>query len=842
MFFKLLRRKLLVFKNLDKQVYIYSLDTAAFYNDKEYFIHNQLLELYSERDKLNKDEVDYKEHKKVLSEKIGLLKKKLRIMLKENEEVRLLRESELIERNIISIFDSVLTRTLKIKNETISKDIIVVQVYYFEVLNDLIKHGFIYNDEKYIYFSSSAGQIRQKKSVFIRESVWNEHKNTITCGLNEDDINNHGGINLTKYQAYKALTNSASVEWKNFDINRCIVVDDLETNVHSLVDYIDRDTYEITRKIMDIPIEHTDGCGMILPKKSKKAFMVRLPWIKGLLVPFPFDKFADEHDTYIVKDIYGKEHDIRNLEVIFTKSQFKMWNYYPDWQDYKNKFIKYHCQAARLNEEDTSSESNLNYQMLQTLTDITNEELEHICKDTIEDILRVGNDKKTMLRILGATETNKHKNDFQEALFLYPELLNDTHSKETIKAKKKSMVRDARSAKLNIKGKYTFLIPDLYAACQKWFLGMDDPKGLLKDGEVYCNLYEVGKVDVLRAPHLYREHGIRENVIDETKSKWFITNGIYTSVHDSISKMLQFDNDGDKALVISDKTFVNVAERNMEGIVPLYYKMSNAEADTITSESVYNSLILAYKANIGVISNNITKVWNSDTVDLDVIKWLCMENNFEIDYAKTLFKPTRPIEVHKKISQFIKGKVPHFFVYAKGKDIDKVDLLNDSPVNKLEHIIPNKRIQFKEIAGNFDYKMLMKRKNVKLDEEIIKLYVKLDRSKKWRMKELDELNSNRKLYVYKEIRESLLELNPDAEYITDVLIKYLYDKKNSSYKTTLWNSFGDVIVQNLKINLEGTKQCEECGIRVEKTSAKKYCRECATEKERERVRRYRKKI
>ncbi len=67
-----------------------------------------------------------------------------------------------------------------------------------------------------------------------------------------------------------ALSNSASSPWE-IDIDKAIVVNDLETDVSSLVDYIDRDTYEITRKTMNIPIEHTDGRGMILPTLSRKA-------------------------------------------------------------------------------------------------------------------------------------------------------------------------------------------------------------------------------------------------------------------------------------------------------------------------------------------------------------------------------------------------------------------------------------------------------------------------------------------------------------------------------------------------------------------------------------------
>ena len=288
------------------------------------------------------------------------------------------------------------------------------------------------------------------------------------------------------------MTNSATEVWKDFNIHKAIVVDDLETNVHSLFDYIDLDTYEITRKEMDIPITHTDGCGMILPKKSKKSFMVRLPWIKGLLVPFPFDKFAKEHNSFVVKDIYGKEWDIikDDIQVIFTKSQFKMWKYYNSWEDYKQRFIKYNCQAAKLNEEDTSGEAKINYQMLQTLTDISDEELKKIAESTIQDILNVGSDKETMLRVLGATKENKKKNWFQQALLIYPELLNDPHSKQVIKDKKRKLVKEARAGKLNVNGKYTFLCPDLYAFCERLFLGKENPKGLLANGEVYCRLFE----------------------------------------------------------------------------------------------------------------------------------------------------------------------------------------------------------------------------------------------------------------------------------------------------------------------------------------------------------------
>ena len=53
---------------------------------------------------------------------------------------------------------------------------------------------------------------------------------------------------------------------------------------------------------------------------------------------------------------------------------------------------------------------------------------------------------------------------------LYPELLNDPYTRQTIKDLKMSLEKEAWSAKLHIEGKYLFLIPDLYAFCEYLFL------------------------------------------------------------------------------------------------------------------------------------------------------------------------------------------------------------------------------------------------------------------------------------------------------------------------------------------------------------------------------------
>jgi hypothetical protein len=856
---------------LDKQIYIYSVDTSSFYNESEMKIHRKLNRTYRFRNHLHKIKNKRKEsnanlkrklegHLSKANERIKKLKDSLYIAFSRNNTVRELSEQSLSNNRIVSVFESVLTRTLGISENTTSRDIIVVQTYFFDILEDIILNGFTCNNERYVCFTASAGQIRTKKTVFIKESVLMKYRDTLMCGLTIDKINSTGGVNINKYLAYLALCNSATDLWDDFDINKAIVVDDMETTVHGIVDFIDDTTYDITRKQMDIPINHTDGCGMILPSKSKKSTMIRLPWIKGLLVPFPFDNFINEvgQGCGKVTDIYGKEYDIINddIQIIFTKSQFKMWKFYSSWDDYKENYLRYNCHAGKCNEEeDIFSNAKLNYQMLQTLTDMTDKEIEKICTHTKDNIIRLGRDRRTMLKVLGVTDSNTNKNYIQQALDTYPELLNDTYSKEILKQVKKSMVKEARAGKIDITGKYTFICPDLYAFCEYLFLGDENPKGLLRDGEVHCSLYKYeNKLNCLRSPHLYREHAIRKNVIDEEVSKWFITKGLYTSCHDTISKILMFDVDGDKALVCADHTIINVAERNMANTVPLFYNMATANKELITNQSVYDGLKAAYTGgNIGMISNDITKIWNSEHININVIKWLTMENNFTIDYAKTLYKPIRPNEVKSAIKEYTKYKAPHFFLYAKGKTKKEVEKVNDSLVNRLENIIPNPRINFMATnLGKFDYRLLMSGENVNVDlnKSIIDKYTELDLQKRFmEIKPHDEHSTGDNLYPYIDIRNQILASNKDVKYVVDVLIEYLYKYKNSSYKTTLWSSFGDVIVDNLKRNLknkygEQIFRCTDCKEIIENTSnRKKYCNSCWGDKEREqtreRVRRHR---
>ena len=748
--------------------------------------------------------------------------------------------------NVVSLFDSALTRALGIGRDELTLDLVVVRTYYFKILRDLLLGGFTLGGERYVYYAASAGQIRTKRSVFIREARLRACAGRLMCGLTVERVNRMGGINVNKYLSYLALSNSATDEWTAFDIRRCIVVDDMETAVPGLVDHIDSDTYEITRRRMEVPICHTDGAGMVLPSISKKNFMVRLPWVKGLLASFPFDKFIREANRAdpsvnhgVVRDLYGVPHDVlaEGVQVIFTKSQFKMWRYYDDWEQYQEAFLENGCRAGICNlEEDVFHRAKLNYQMLQTLTDLSDDELRELSAATAETLKKLTSDRDAMLRVFGALPGNARQTPFQEALRLYPELLQDEYCRDTLRMIKAKIEREARAGRLDVEGYFTFLVPDLYAFCQRLFLGDPNPKGLLADGEVSCRLFAPGvELDCLRSPHLYIEHAVRKNIAgaDREAKRWFRTDACYLSSHDLISKLLMCDWDGDKGLIVSDKTLVAAAKRNTVGVAPLYYRMAKAKARELTPLAVYESTVAAYTGgNIGVISNNISRIWNScRKIDLDAVKLLCLENNYVIDYAKTLYKPVRPASIAPRLQAHTRSKVPYFFMEAKGKTADQVAPWNDSCVNRIRKVLPRVRLKFSwEACGTFDWRMLTSGGPIPENEaaaEIVETFAR--QSSRLHFRFDDETAETNKRYLCKLLRDTLLSLSPDPDFVVDVLVKRLFFQMKSRRKVVFWECFGEEVVRNLRRNVDrNTSMCLLCGARFYREGPRQtMCKACS---------------
>lgn len=215
---------------LDKQVHLYSVDTKAFYTDKEMALNRNIDAMRYERKKIKKvvdiwnafiskkitekkmarllkdakydgdpltaEIVDnLKRRSKDLIAPINQTKKALLDKLEMYQGIRTFRPEFLRDRNVISIFESELTRMVGIETNTLTDELVVVKTCYFKVLKDIVLNGFHLNENRYVCLTASAGQIRTKRSLFIKEDTYHRIMGRLMCGLTVEDINNQGGIN-----------------------------------------------------------------------------------------------------------------------------------------------------------------------------------------------------------------------------------------------------------------------------------------------------------------------------------------------------------------------------------------------------------------------------------------------------------------------------------------------------------------------------------------------------------------------------------------------------------------------------------------------------------------------
>lgn len=849
----------------------------------------------NDRDKLKQTEEDYRknnyayfeyrkdirEHKKELNNVTDSLKQELKEQLNNFEGIRKLRINDNLcyidkdgrlkikPNNVITVFDSILTRLIGCKEKKMTLHLVVIKNFHYPVMNNLIKNGFNFGNIHYVYLSSSSGQIKDHKMVFIRESTLNKKRDdgttiedTLMCGLTREVINayedkdGHHGVNPNKYNSYLSLASSASHEWKDFPIDNILIVPDYETQVTDKFDVIEKgtdDKYRLDKKYgqeLTVPVESFDGFGVIDKSLMNEPFIFRAPWCKGLLAPVPLKQFfndnKDEKGELWIEDVWGKSHNViaENMKIIMTSSQMKMWRYYLSQKDFQEKFINNHCEAAIVTKNDVRENVNLNYQFLQTL-DLMDEEIHKLTNEYIEEFKQLGTNKEIMLKYLDADEESKHKNYFRQALSMYNELLNDDYSKQCIMDKKAAMIKDFKSGKFPIDGYHNvYILPDVYNFLSR-LIGEDEH--LLNQDEVSCSLFDDGEeLDVLRSPHLYIEHAIQTNKVDENNElmkDYFCTNGLYISNKSSITLLIMADFDGDHISITSNRMLIEAAKRQKMdfNIHPLYYEMFSSKPKKLTDDVIFENLKSAYTQNIGIISNNISKVLNSKKPDMDIVRYLTCRNNFTIDYSKTLKQVEFTDDVEKDINKYINNgvKVPYFFKYAKDKKENQVTNQNESTVNRIGKLMDKNKytISFQDVGGRFDYSMLMS-KDINFGiraKEIIKRFDDLAKNFKYLKpsdKDIDE-KKHPQTYAYYFIRKELRKFTKNEDYITNVLVKYLYQTKASKYKTTLWRCYGKYIVDNLKYNLEQTKECKKCGARIAKKQGKQYCNKCSNRMKKE---------
>jgi len=595
----------------------------------------------------------------------------------------------------------------EIERLTFISEIVNVKIENISHYREIMREGLWINGREYVRFMVSAGMARRSTVQFI-DKEYIKLREVLENGIDKSNLK----MVYSKYNAYFALASSATYR---VSTPRIGVIRDYEYEVERLVEYIrgveGQEEDEIEEKVVKVKVNAFDGQGLVSPEMAgvwsrdlglryiPNSFCIRANWIKGQAVVFDFKKFAEKRGIYKFVDIWGTERDIREIDVILTESQFKLWNAYKNLEEYlenceKNKLG---WGISRYTPEQEKEVMMTSYQLLQVL-DLGKEELEDLVKDTIDWLkgVNLDNPEYTILYLLGEVcnhrelEKNRAVEIFEKieqsvvkGLLLDWDLLKDNYLKRYIYRTLEKKIREVKFGKLQISGNWQVAIADPYAFCEH-LLGLE-VKGLLKEGEHYCKYWMkkgIGKVASGRSPLTWKsEINILHFREDEEIRKWFshLESGIVFNIH-GIDTMLMADSDFDYDIVFSTDNYHFI--KGASGGLPITYEKKTPEKKVVIEDELYLADIDTMGSKIGYITNVGTTLYCM--LDLfekgsreynEIIKRLKLirkAQGNEIDRGKgILVKPFPSWDKYKKVTDGMKEE-----------EIEKIKLWNRIVVNR----------------------------------------------------------------------------------------------------------------------------------------------------------------
>ena len=408
---------------------------------------------------------------------------------------------------------------------------------------------------EYRRFLGTAGSIKKSTIMFVNKDIHSRLMDKINNGRYEGpEDKEYNGMKLNykfipaKLNAYFALACSASIPVPQ---PRIIVIDDVETSFEAEVREV-RDTgYEdnenwpsVTEPIKKtIKINTCDGMGFISPEMSAKwaeslgegseplsGYNVRCAFLKGMVFTIDFKQFAEEvAGTYIIKDAWGDERDVRDADVILTVSMLKLWNSYAGCEDYLENCAKngYEFCIAKSAPHELRNVHTTNYQYLQDFK-FSDEQINELIEPTVSKIKEcLGLDwRKLILYMCGIGLDEKsvlYMDPMCKSIMANPELIKDPYVRSKVSRMIQKRIKSAKIGVLDVEGDYAIIGCDPYALLQNMF-GLE-VTGILKAGECYHKYWsdkDVFEVIAFRAPMTSHENVCKLKVVDnDDTQKWF---------------------------------------------------------------------------------------------------------------------------------------------------------------------------------------------------------------------------------------------------------------------------------------------------------------------------------
>lgn len=570
----------------------------------------------------------------------------------------------------------------------------------------LYKNGFKFNNKEFSNWKRSSGKARIGNNIFIIDSIKDTVLKWSRMGL---DFN--GEQDIASIRAYESLPLSSIIGTIKLNPNRILVVDDFESKFKVEMSKTYLEEKDCITKDSEVEESNSiwDGEGLLSKRifdeneiiKGKGFGLLRNRFMKYAGFSCKIQEwYKDNYEGTKVKDMYGNEINIEDIDLITTPSSIKLikfndevlkldkykelgkgaWLQY--WKDNAGNDFGI-CKTEKPSHFEEGRKNRLSYQMINSLP-LNREEIKELLKDEIEHINKLKNDLDYYLN------ATKLKKEFKEEIMLLdedkeleigeeidismafnklvcknPEFANTKVFKDNRRNYIAAYIRELRKGKIKIEADYCVAcgnpIELLYSTINK-FKGKSIT---LKEWEIYSGRFKNGEQVVgFRNPHISVSN-IGQHInkkIDDFERYFNCTPNIvfFNAIGIPILSMYNGeDYDSDSNLLTNNSIIVKSCEKiNKDFKIPKndiaaikvkrdFTEENMAEVDHIISQNLIGQVVNTAQ-EINSLLNNILNTGNKELSSKHNIRDLYNRasklssiSNCEIDKAKKNFEDLR---------------------------------------------------------------------------------------------------------------------------------------------------------------------------------------------------------
>ena len=546
----------------------------------------------------------------------------------------------------------------------------------------------------------STGKAKKGSCMFICDRLYDKAIKFLRMGLKLPKEN----APIVEMSAYSSLIASSIVDTIRINPKNILILKDIDSFFSTNVISVETDEYKhciaIPKENYQLKNTMFDGQGLIdesiFPKWGEgyillRHHMCKMACFKTKIQKFFKDYYGDNYNTAMVKDMFGNDHYVKDIELITTDNAMKWLKFDVSYDYWCNKVYENGCQfgiVKTAHKSKLGDVQKMSYQMINTLDiDI----MPNVVQKSVEYIEQLKGDNEVFLQYL--RDNKNFSNDYEVLVALCEQNMDFTRSEYFRSRKRKiieSYVKNFKFGKVIQDADNLVFVGSPYAMLL-YTVGEDVENDSTfnqeKDAiQCFTQRFDDGEyLACFRSPH-NSQHNISHlhNVYSEEYFKYFdfgrqiiALNTLHTDIQDRLNGC---DFDSDSGYITNQKNIVECAKNcylNYPTIVNNIPKDKNKYDNTLLSHAIVDNKLAQAQMAIGSSSNlaqvSITYSYNFDDQKYkDYVCILSVLAQVAIDNAKRTFDIDLESEIDRiKVDMCVsKYKYPTFWLNIR-KDFNK---------------------------------------------------------------------------------------------------------------------------------------------------------------------------